>query len=156
MITVGHRHFKDNREKARYMTDEAIKDAQHPRVKQWAQEFHKLPAGAARAAAILRFCQYSIDYVRDPGEEVLESADVVLLRGYGDCDAKQRVFVALCTACGLASRALPVFRGLNAERFPHVLAEVLLDGRWYRADPTILNSLINVIPSASHAITNYW
>src|SRR5262249_33059268 len=97
------------------MTDEAIRDGQHPRVKQWAAEFEKLPPGAPRAAAILRFCQYSIDYVRDPGEEVLESADVVLLRGYGDCDAKERLFVALCTACGIAARALPVFRGPNAE-----------------------------------------
>jgi transglutaminase-like putative cysteine protease len=156
MIAVGLQHFRDNREKARYMTDEAIKDARHSRVQQWASEFLKVRPGATRAAAILRFCQYAIDYVRDPREEVLESADVVLLRGYGDCDAKQRLFVALCTACGIAARALPVFRGLNAERFPHVLAEVLLDGRWYRADPTILNSLINAIPSASHAITNYW
>jgi transglutaminase-like putative cysteine protease len=105
-----------------------------------------------RPAAILRFVQWGIDYVRDPGREVLEDAAVALLRGYGDCDAKSRLFVALCIACGIPARGLPV---RVDEDFPHILAEVFVDGRWQRADPTILNSAIADIPPASRAITNY-
>jgi transglutaminase-like putative cysteine protease len=121
-------------------------------VRRWADVFLRLPP-SRRPFAILEFCQVAIAYVKDPRQEVLEDADAVIERGYGDCDAKQRLLVALCTACGIQARALPVIRG---DAFPHVLAELHLGGRWVPADPTILNSRINAIPPASQAVTNYW
>jgi transglutaminase-like putative cysteine protease len=152
MVIVGTVEFATNAEKAEYMTREAVADARLPAVQRWARVFLRLPL-SMRAAAILHFAQYAIDYVRDPGEEVLEDAATVLERGYGDCDAKERVFVALCVACGIPARGHPVFRGA---RFPHILADVQVNGRWVAADPTIQNSEIGKIPPAWAAQTNAW
>jgi transglutaminase-like putative cysteine protease len=152
MVIVDQVGFATKEEKAEYMSREAIKDARLPRVQSWAKTFLRL-SPAERAPAILQFVQYGIDYVRDPGEEVLENADVVLERGYGDCDAKERLFVALCNAVGIPAKGHPVFRG---ERFPHILADVWVGNQWTPADPTIQNSSIGHIPPARAALTNAW
>jgi len=152
MIRVGIVHFPSNLEKARYMAAGSVADLQLAEVQRWAAVFRRLPL-AQRPAAILKFCQYSIDYVRDPRREVLEDSAVTLLRGYGDCDAKARLFVTLSRASGIQAREHCV---RPAQDFPHILAEVCLNGRWLRVDPTILNSSIGRIPPSSMAITNYW
>lgn len=151
MVTVHEVRFRDNRHKADGMQRIAVAGVMSPFVQHWAEVFRKLPV-EARPAALLQFCQWAIEYVRDPREEVLEDPPVVLLRGHGDCDAKTVVFVALSIACGVPARVLPVFRG---EDFPHVMAEVFLGGRWIPADPTVLNSGIGSIPPAARAVTNY-
>jgi transglutaminase-like putative cysteine protease len=124
-------------------------------VREWAQRFLALPY-VRRAAAILRFVQRTIEYVRDPatfdakgrrhGIEVLESSAIVLLRGYGDCDAKARLFVALCLAAGIVAGISPVFTGETG--FPHVRAwvEASPGSAPSLADPCILNSEIGRIP----------
>lgn len=152
MVRVGEVNFASNLEKARFMKAGSIADLRLPEVQRWAAVFLRLPLNE-RPAAILRFCQYNIDYVRDPHREVLEDSAVTLLRGYGDCDAKARVFVALCRASGVVARELPIRPEYD---FPHILAEVFVGGRWRRADPTILNSSIDRIPPSRLAITNYW
>jgi transglutaminase-like putative cysteine protease len=82
--------------------------------------------------------------------ELLDSAAVGLHRGYGDCDLKARLFVALCLACGVAAEIEPVFKGETG--FPHVRARVLTETsetggeRWETADPTIVNSTIGHLP----------
>jgi transglutaminase-like putative cysteine protease len=152
MIRVGLVQFPSNLAKARYMAAGSVSDLQLREVQRWAAVFRRLPY-AERPAAILRFCQYAIDYVRDPRREVLEDSAVTLLRGFGDCDAKTRVFVTLCRASGIPAREKPV---RPAEDFPHILAEVYVGGRWRPADPTILNSSIDQIPPAWKAVTNYW
>ena len=151
-VRFGVVEFPSNLAKARYMAEAGAADVLQHEVQRWAAVFNKLPL-PDRPAAILRFCQYALDYVRDPKREVLEDSSVTLLRGYGDCDAKARVFVALCRACGVRARIYPV---RPAEDFPHVLAEVMIGGQWCRADPTVLNSAINDIPPAWRAVTNYW
>jgi hypothetical protein len=147
--------FKDREDKARYMFDAARHDANDPSIQSWATLFRRLPRPECEAA-ILRFCQCCIRYERDPGWqddagnrhgiELLDSSAVGLQRGYGDCDLKARVFVALCLACGVPAEIEPVFRGDNG--FPHVRARVLRpDGRgWETADPTIVNSTIGRLP----------
>ncbi|MDI1451863.1 transglutaminase domain-containing protein [Polyangium sp. 6x1] len=145
-------HFPSNLAKARYMAEGSKRDLLLPEVQRWAAVFRRLPI-QERAAAILKFCQYAIDYVRDPKREVLEDSAVTLFRGFGDCDAKARVFVTLCRACGIPAREKPV---RPEQDFPHILAEVFVNGRWQPADPTILNSKIGRIPPAWLAKTNYW
>jgi transglutaminase-like putative cysteine protease len=152
MIRVREIEFTTNMEKARFMAAGSIADQRLPEVQRWAAVFRQLPL-LDRPAAILKFCQYNIDYVRDPQREVLEDSAVTLLRGYGDCDAKARVFVTLCRASGVRARELPVRPQYD---FPHILAEVFVGGRWRRVDPTILNSSIDNIPPSRLAITNYW
>ncbi|MEZ4301580.1 MAG: hypothetical protein R3B70_41990 [Polyangiaceae bacterium] len=157
---IGEIDFPSKEAKAAYMTEQAIRDVHLPEVQRWAGVFRRLPI-TERVPAILRFAQ-ALEYVRDPGEEWLESADVTLLRGYGDCDAKERIFVALCVACGIPAVGVPVFRG---ERFPHVMAAAfvpvagangLLTWRWMQVDPTIQNSTVGWIPPYRLAQTNHW
>ena len=151
-VLVDERTFATNREKAAFMLEQSIADAHLPAVRHWASVFRKLPVNE-RPGAIFRFVQWAIDYVRDPGQEVLEDAATVLLRGYGDCDAKSRTFVVLCVASGIPARGLPV---RVDDGFPHIVAEVYVGDRWLKADPTILNSAIGDVPAAASAITNYW
>ena len=145
-------NFASGVDKARYMADGGRADIALAEVQRWADVFRRLPYDD-RAPAILTFCQYALDYVRDPKREVLEDSAVTLARGFGDCDAKSRVFVALCLACGVPARSSPV---RPAQDFPHVLAEVFWRGAWRKADPTVLNSEIGRIPPGSLAVTNYW
>jgi len=154
MITViRRRSFRNVREKAAYMQDCAVEDARSPLVVATAARFRGITDPWQRARAILQFCQYCIEYVRDPGPgvEVLDSSDVGLVRGFGDCDLKARLCVALMLATGLHAEIDPVFAG---DSFPHVRARVYLDGRWWRVDPSILNSDIGTLPQ-SGVVTNW-
>jgi transglutaminase-like putative cysteine protease len=152
MLRVHVVDFPTGLAKAQFMKRASFDDASLDIVQRWARVFRELPIDE-RAPAILKFCQYALDYVRDPKREVLEDSTVTLSRGFGDCDAKSRVFIALCLASGIAARSFPVRPEAD---FPHVLAEVYWRGAWRRADPTILNSEIGRIPSSSMAVTNYW
>jgi hypothetical protein len=152
-------HFADREAKAKYMSKAARHDAEDPILLGWARQFNRLPVDK-RAAAILRFVQRCIRYERDPawfdahgtrhGIELLDSAAVGLHRGYGDCDLKARLFVALCLASGVTADIEPVFTGDTG--FPHVRARVRSETaetageRWETADPTIVNSTIGHLP----------
>ena len=154
--------FANREAKAAYMADAARHDAHDPAVLAWARAFAGLPR-PHREEAILRFAQRCIRYERDPawydregqrhGIELLDSSAVALQRGYGDCDVKARLFVALCLATGVPAEIEPVFQGENG--FPHVRARVLRpDGRrWQTADPTIVNSTIGKLPR--HPLTAF-
>jgi hypothetical protein len=152
--------FPSREAKADYMRRAAEEDADDPMVLGWARQFLQVPE-EERAGAILRFCQECIRYERDPswhdvhgqrhGIELLDSSAVGLQRGYGDCDLKARLFVALSLSSGLQAGIEPVFRG--KEGFPHVRARVLVEPReaggppsWEVADPTIVNSRIGLLP----------
>jgi len=68
MITVVRRRsFRDVREKAAYMQEAACDDARTPMVFNTAARFRTIRDPWQRARAILQFCQYCIEYVRDPG-----------------------------------------------------------------------------------------
>jgi hypothetical protein len=148
--------FESKEAKAVWMQHGAERDSMHPLVLQWARVFAPFPR-PERERRILNFCQFSIRYVRDPKVEVLDSSPVCLTRGFGDCDAKARLFCALCLACGVDAKIDPVFRG---DRFPHVRARVFEPDDWQPgdhagwivADPTILNSDIGSLPE--HPKTN--
>ena len=152
MLRVEVVDFPTGLAKAQYMKRASHDDAMLTSVQRWARVFRELSVDD-RAPAILKFCQYALDYVRDPKREVLEDSTVTLSRGFGDCDAKSRVFIALCIASGIPARSFPVRPEVD---FPHVLAEVYWRGAWRRADPTVLNSEIGRIPPGSMAVTNYW
>ncbi len=55
-------------------------------------------------------------------------------RGHDDCDAKARLFVALCLAAGFKSRLWPLWKHGVLQ---HVAAEVQFQGKWIHAE-TIL------------------
>lgn len=56
-------------------------------------------------------------------------------RGHDDCDAKARLFVALCLAAGFEARLWPLWKHGVLQ---HVAAEVRSGGRWLHAE-TILS-----------------
>ncbi len=56
------------------------------------------------------------------------------IRGSDDCDAKARLFVALCLARGFNARLWPLWKGDN---LTHVAGEVEFNGKWIHAE-TIL------------------
>lgn len=173
---VGRRRhvvFATRADKIKYMHEAAIRDAEDPIVLSWAGQFSPLPRPACERA-ILQFAQLAIRYERDPswydaqgkrhGVEVLDSPGVVVHRGFGDCDAKERFFRALCLACDVPAEIDPVLIGEYG--FPHVRSKVWYTAaelrdwyeidtdapRWLVADPTIVNSTIGRLPR--HALTS--
>lgn len=56
-------------------------------------------------------------------------------RGSDDCDAKARLFVALCLARGFEARLWPLWKG---DQLSHVAGEVKYQGKWIHAE-TILS-----------------
>lgn len=76
--------------------------------------------------------RYQTDTARTGGEDIAgftrrqAHALEPLERGKDDCDAKARLFVALCLAVGLRARMVPKWEG---ETLRHVSAAVTLGGR---------------------------
>lgn len=88
---------------------------------------------ARLAHAVARDCvRYETDTKRTGGEDIAGftrrqgHALEALERGTDDCDAKARLFVALCLAAGLRARMVPRWEG---ETLRHVSAAVTINGR---------------------------
>lgn len=119
-------------EKANWLDTMATLDARLPRTREVARRFatarfadpNDLPA-VGRSLA--RFVRDSIRYVRDPAGEEFSDSDVILDRGYGDCDDKCRLFVALARSIGARARTRPCFVG---DEFVHVQAELFTERGW--------------------------
>jgi transglutaminase-like putative cysteine protease len=99
------------------------------------------------------------DTERTGGEDIagltrapnIDDAVDALTRGTDDCDAKARLFVALCLAAGIAARVVPYWKIGNGEttheywtcpkdpnaRLYHVAAEVWLDNNWQPVELTL-------------------
>jgi len=62
-----------------------------------------------------------------------------LLRGEDDCDAKARLFVAVCLAAGRPARMVDWWRRTahGTEMLAHVSAEAFLDRRWLPVELTL-------------------
>jgi transglutaminase-like putative cysteine protease len=120
--------FKGPDEKANWLDAMAALDARLPETRALARRFAMSPYNdpnqlGALARQFHRFVRDSIKYVRDPHAEEFTDSDTILLRGYGDCDDKARLYVALCRSAGIVARIRPCFVG---DDFVHVQAETLL------------------------------
>ena len=60
-------------------------------------------------------------------------------RGSDDCDAKARLFVALCLAGGFEARLWPLWKHGVLQ---HVAGEVLYGGRWIHAETILARALL--------------
>lgn len=86
---------------------------------------------------------------RNPtGDDAIDA----LRRGDDDCDAKARLFVALCQASGLLARMVGRWKQYPVtERTPsgrtltHVSAEVFLDGKWEPVELTLSRARLGEI-----------
>lgn len=129
--------FRNADEKARWLDGSAKFDAWHlPKVRELAVRFAKALSHDpndpdALAQDFYKFVRDSIRYISDPGGmEQLSDSDVILEQGFGDCDDKARLFVALCTCVRVIARIRPCFTDpAVGENFVHVQAEVFLQSQ---------------------------
>ena len=130
---------------------ESLADFQHPLVQQLGQ---RLTAGETTARGKLaRLFTYVRDEIKFqfPAEgDLLKASDVIRL-GYGQCNTKSTLFLALCKAAGIPARIhfgliskdiqRGFFTGLAFALMPaqisHPWIEVEIDGRWRRIDAFI-------------------
>ena len=128
-----------------FLRDAPARDAQSEEMRAYAQSVLKV-AGIGPwprwLFANLAHCiardgiVYMSDIVRTGGEQIDGFTDpqgstlASLERGTDDCDAKARLFVALCLAVGLPARMVPRWRG---SQLSHVSAEVYVQGPLERA-----------------------
>lgn len=116
--------FSTPYEKAKWLDAACSLDAIQPRVRSLAARF-AMARGPndieGQARDFHRFVRDAVTYVRDPSREEFCDSTGILNRGYGDCDDKARLFVALCRAVSIECRIRPVFN--RRGQFTHVQAE---------------------------------
>jgi len=133
--------FGSLKEKAQWLDSAASLDALRSDIQDYTKRFQAFSEPESRTRAIQRFVRDNIKYQYDfrlstgrRGEEFADSS-TLLKRGYGDCDDKARIFVALVRAMemikplGVRSRIRPIFTKHPYE-FVHVQAEV----KWPRSN----------------------
>jgi len=87
------------------------------------------------ARALYNWVRRNIRFVPDPLDvETVQDPEVTLRLGAGDCDDHAALLAGLAQNVGIPSRLVVV--GENPDRFQHIYAELLLDGRWTPADTT--------------------
>lgn len=91
------------------------------------------------AQAIYFWMKRNIQYVRDPyGIEWLQSPDVTVKRGYGDCDDQAILGASLMSAIGIPTRlAVVKANPKHPDEFTHVYVEYQANGVWKPFDPTL-------------------
>lgn len=135
---VGWRNLA---EKASWLDGASSLDALRGSTMQAVKRFTGIDDAEERTRAIQRWVRDNIRYVYDfrvtQGQRGEEFADTptAIRRGYGDCDDKSRIFVALVRAAerakplGVQARIRPVFKRHPVE-FVHVQAEA----RWWGSE----------------------
>jgi len=104
----------------------------------------------AIAGAVYTWMNAHIQYVRDPvNVEWLQSPDVTLQKGYGDCDDHSILAASLLESIGVPSRFVIVKANpYNRSQYSHVYVEYLAEGTWKPFDTTLHSSAGLGVPSA--------
>lgn len=90
---------------------------------------------SAEINALFFFVQNNIRFVRDiNGVETLQTPDVTLTLGQGDCDDQSILLAALLESIGHPARFVAV--GFSPEFYEHVFVESKLGVGWIPLDPT--------------------
>lgn len=79
-------------------------------------------------------------YTRLPSRD---DAVEALLRGADDCDAKSRIFVALCLAAKIPAKMMPLERG---DMLQHVYGAVCLGEEWLPVETTLRRARVGDDP----------
>lgn len=145
----------DDRKKWEFLARAPERDARDPELVRiarflWFAALGKPWPFAHLCAALARDgIRYERDVARTGGEDIAgftrgyRSPLEALRRGVDDCDAKARLFVALCRACRLRARMVPLWRG---DELQHVSAEVFLDGEWQPVELTLARARVGDAP----------
>jgi transglutaminase-like putative cysteine protease len=151
-------------EKWDFLRDAPANDARNPLLRRvafhlWAAAFHNPWRFATLAQSVARdWIRQVTDTARVGGEDIAgftrlpqpDDAIDALKRGEDDCDAKSRLFVALCLAVGIPANVVPWWTKTDPPDLSHVSAEVLLGGKWRPVELTLsrarLDELGTVVP----------
>lgn len=134
----GHltaRDFATDEEKWRYLERAPELDRSDRRVVELAAHLWEAANRDPRAFLELAhaYCRDVVLYMTDVeqfgGEDIARAGELgdVIVRGVDDCDAKARLFVALCRAVRLDAEMVPHWRG---KELAHVSARVKISGKW--------------------------
>lgn len=84
---------------------------------------------------LFSFVQNDIGYLRDiRGVETIQTPDVTLQLGFGDCDDKSTLLASLLESCGHPTRFFAM--GFFPNRFSHVIVQTRIGQRWVSLDAT--------------------
>lgn len=132
--------FRDDGDKFAFLEAVPWRDARDPRILAAARALRAVARGdqsfAHLAHALARDCiRYQTDTAR-VGREHIRPGSVWedYERGVDDCDAKARLFCAVCIAGSLPARVVPRWTG---GRLSHVSAEVQIFGSWVPVELTV-------------------
>lgn len=132
----------------RKLAREAVRaPTQYARMK--ALEIYQRAGVAPRAyssevRALQTFVQDCIRYVRDPVDvELVQSPEVTLKLGTGDCDDQSTLFAAMLVATGHAAQFVAI--GMGGQPLSHVLVETKIGDKWVPAE-TILKKPLGWYP----------
>ena len=109
-----------------------------PEFREFAANLIKgLPQKAYNAEinTLFEFVRDKIRYMRDVNQvETLQTPDVTLSLGYGDCDDKSVLLATMLETTGHPARFVAI--GTKPGRFQHVYVETLSGKKWIPLDPT--------------------
>ena len=131
-----------------YLRAAPARDARDPRLRELARDLWRVARGRPRLYCQLAHTlardaiRYQTDTARVGGEE-FGSPMRALERGVDDCDAKARLFVALCLAQHIKAEMMPLWRGTHLQ---HVYARVMLDGEWLPVELTLARARLGDPP----------
>ena len=145
-------------EKWQYLSEIPASDAEHIRIKHLSQLL-RMAAGdnniryAQLCMTVARdWIRQTSDVNRTGGEDIAgltrapttDDAIDALKRGEDDCDAKARLFVALCLAGGLQAAMVPKWNMVpsselspNGRTLTHVSAKVQINSKWHPVELTL-------------------
>ncbi len=148
---LTNRDFRDDRDKWEYLRRAPELDALERPVLELAIHLWEAARGQVRPFAELAqaYCRDVVLYMTDVeqfGEEDIAPAGKlgdVLARGVDDCDAKARLFVALCRAVRLEAEMVGHWRG---DELAHVSARLKIGGAWVPVELTLARARLGEEP----------
>lgn len=144
-----------DRAKWEFLERAPARDARDPKLKRIAEFLWHAAEGrrlhfVKLCAALARDCiRYQIDTERTGGEDIAgftrsyRSPLEALRRGVDDCDAKARLFCALCLACRVPARMVPLWNGAELQ---HVSAECQPGAEWLPVELTLARARVGEQP----------
>lgn len=94
--------------------------------------------------ALTNFVKYEIRYLRDPVDiELVQTPDITLEYGQGDCDDKATLLAALLESTGHPARFIAV--GMDGGPLSHVLVQTIIGDDWVSLE-TIIDKPVGWFP----------
>jgi len=140
-----------SKEKWAFLYDAPAHDAQHPEIKRVAKHLfeaarHNPWRFATLAQSVARDWIKQVPDTHRVGHEDIagltddpkpDDAIDALKRGADDCDAKARLFVALCLAAGIPAEVVGWWTKSDPPDLAHLSAKVYLGGKWRPIECTL-------------------